>query len=161
MTQIGAGSNEAALAQVDAAAYASDQQARYGLASKLLDWLNVTKQMALSERLTMAGLESSEQIAQIQANSAASSNALAAQTAYQQSQAALQAQLAAIRAAQSNSSNQMWSNIFGTGLQTFAPILSDWLGNNSGGGGWYGTPGFNPGMSFGSGGGGWSFGGGW
>lgn len=154
-TQIGAGSNEAALASIDAQAYASDQSNRYGFASKLLDWVTAREGMGLTERLTLAGYQTQSELAQLQSDAAASSNALAAQVAQAQYNANLQAQLAAIAAARKNSNNQALMSIFSGGLQTFAPILQNWLGGGGGSsGGWYGgTPTFNPG--------GFSFGGGW
>lgn len=146
VTQIG-GANEAALASIDAQADMTDQSNRFGLISKLLDYLQSGKQIDAQERLSYASLSAQERIAKISADANAQSANLALQSAnlaYQsqaaQTAAQLQAQLAAYRAQQSNSNNQMWGNLLNTGLQSFLPLLGSWFGgsnsnNNSGGGG--------------------------
>lgn len=147
------GGNEAALASVDAQQQIADQTNRFGLISKLLDFMQSGKQLDATERLSFAQLESNERIAETNAQTAASSANLAYQLQSAQAAAQLQAQLAAVRAAQSNSSNQMWGNIFSTGLQSFLPLLGSWFGGNnsqSSGGGYGGLGSLG---TFGSGGG--------
>lgn len=130
VTQIG-GTDQAALASIDAQAAISDQQNRYGLIARLLDYVQTGKQLEVTEQLAIANLASNERIAQTNAAANAQSAAYAYQLQSAQSSASLQAQLAAIRAAQSSANSNMWGNLLTTGLQSFMPLLGNWFGGNS------------------------------
>lgn len=157
VTQIGGDGSQ--LAQIDAAAAAQDQQARYGLINSLLNWDLGGRQLDASTDLSYAGLVASQNIAEI--NAEATSAALASQTSLAQlgyqTQASLaaqqlQAQLAAIRAQNSQQTQSNWFSLANTGLQSLLPLFLGGLGGSGSGssGGTWQTP-----PIFGSGGGSW------
>lgn len=150
------GQDTTALAQIAAQERAADEQNRVGVIATLLSYVQGRDAQAAAERVNTANNATNVQLATINANAQGNTANLlyAAQNA--QAQAALQAQLAAIRAQNSQNSRNSWLNGILGGLNVFTPLLGNVFGSGGGfnigvGGG--GTPGFNP-----NSGGGWGFG---
>lgn len=138
VTQIGGSDSGLGLAQLDAQTQLADQSARYGLISSLLNWDLSRLQLDTNERIAYESLESSERIAAAQSAAGLQSAAYGYQAQQAAANAQLQAQLAAIAAANKANSRNAWASFGAGALQGFMPLFSNLFGGGSGGsgGGW-------------------------
>lgn len=152
LTQIGGAPDALALASLESQeALASDAQ-KLGFISSLLNYDLSFRQQGIDRELTLAGFESSEEIARANASSAAAAQDAAYQAQQAQANLQYQLQMQALRNQRSGNNNQaILSAIFG-GMDRFLPLI---FGGNDSGGGGFSLPriGTTPGW-----GGGWGFG---